>query len=191
MKILAKRLLWTVSVAAACAAAAQAAAQSHASSKPVTAPGFTRTNLPPVSGKAFPYSIEVPTGWQIRHVKSHPGIWLAPAGAEPPNDPRLIYIRISSSPFPNAQAVAANLKASDAQDDSWSASLLEIRQLGTVQGVLVRMDTGKGADARSTLALKLPFKEKSVDFMASASRADFDRLHASFERILLSVRPAK
>jgi hypothetical protein len=66
--------------------------------------------------------------------------------------------------------------------------LVEVRDLQGVKGVLVRMDSGAGDAARSTLVLKLPLEKAGVDFSASAPRAEFEKMLPTYERILLSVR---
>jgi hypothetical protein len=150
--------------------------------------GYHRIDLPGAEGKPFPYTVEVPEGWKVSEVKDVPGLWLGPAGAEPPSDPRLVYVRISLAPFSAPEAMAANIRANDAKNETWSAPLVEVKDVGDVKGVLVRMDSGAADKARSTLALKLPLDKGGVDFMASAARGDFEKLLPTYERILLSVR---
>ena len=68
------------------AAATPAAAETQAA--------FTRVELrPSQGGKALPYTIEIPTGWQVRQVEGFPGLWHGPADANPPEDPRLVGVR--------------------------------------------------------------------------------------------------
>jgi hypothetical protein len=136
----------------------------------------------------FPYTVEVPTGWAVKQSKDSPGLWLGPADAVPPKDPRLIYIRISLASLEDPAKVAAQIRESDAKNDALSAPLVEVRDLEGTKGVLVRLDSGTGESARSTLALKLPLEKGGVDFMASAPRAEFEKLLPTYERILLSVR---
>lgn len=149
---------------------------------------YQRVELPGGEGKPFPYTVEIPKDWQVREVEGMPGVWLGPAGVEPPNDPRLIYVRISLARVDNPEEVVTNIKASDAKQEGWSAPLAEVREVGGVKGVLVRMDSGVGDAARSTLALKLPLEGGGVDFMASAKRDEFEKLLPTYERVLLSVR---
>jgi hypothetical protein len=151
-------------------------------------PGYHRIDLPGGDGKPFPYTIEVPADWQVRQIKESPGLWLGPPAALPPSDPRLVYVRISLTGVPDADQAAANIRAADAKNASWTAPLVEVRDLGGVKGVLVRMDSGAAERARSTLALKLPLEKGGVDFLASAPRGEFDRMLPTYERILLSVR---
>ena len=63
-----------------------------------------------------------------------------------------------------------------------------MREVGGLRGILVRMDSGEGGEARSSLTLKLPFTGQAIDFVASAPRAEFERRLPLYERILLSVR---
>ncbi|HEV2844535.1 MAG TPA: hypothetical protein VG477_06795 [Thermoanaerobaculia bacterium] len=149
-----------------------------------------RVELKPSEGKALPYTIEVPGDWQVRQVEGAPGLWIGPAEAKPPQDPRLIWVRGSNAALGNPEAVATSIRETDAKEPSWAAPRVEVKDLGGVRGVLVRMDTGEGDKARSTLALKVPFQTVAVDFMASAGRADFEKMLPTYERILLSVRPA-
>lgn len=154
---------------------------------PKAAGGYHRVTLGPASNP-FPYDIEIPDGWDVRHDKGFDGIWLAPPDAVLGKDPRTVYVRISPSPMPDAATVIANIKKSDAEKPEWSAPELSAKKVGNVEGVLVRMDSGLGPAARSTLTLKVPLAPHSVDFMASASRAEFDKLRPLWERMLFSVR---
>jgi len=151
-----------------------------------------RVRLPGPDSKAFPYTIEIPAGWQVLFSKSVPGVFVGPASAlEPEKDERMIYVRVSGVSLIDPDAVVANIKKSDAADDTWSAPLVEVREIGGVRGVLVRMDSGSGAEARSTLVLKMPLGQTSVDFMASAPRAEFERLLPGYQRVILSVLPVR
>jgi hypothetical protein len=124
----------------------------------------------------------------VRQIQDSPGLWLGPMTAQPPKDPHLVYIRISLADLGDPEKVAANIRASDAKNDTWAAPVVEVRDLQGVKGVLVRMDSGAGDAAHSTLALKLPLEKGGVDFMASASKADFEKMLPTYQRILLSVR---
>jgi len=151
-----------------------------------------RVPLPGPDGKAFPYTVEIPAGWQVLFSKSVAGLFVGPASAlEPEKDERMIYVRVSSVSLLDPEAVVANIKKSDAADDTWSAPLVKVHEIGGVRGVLVRMDSGSGAEARSTLVLKMPLGQTSVDFMASAPRADFERLLPGYQRVILSVLPVR
>jgi hypothetical protein len=150
------------------------------------AAGFHRLELPAPSGQSFPYTVEVPADWQVLGLKDAPGVWLGPSGAKPPDDPRLVYVRISPVPLANPEAIVAAIKENDAKDDTWSASVVEVREVGGVKGVFVQVDDKE----RSTLTLKMPLAKTSVDFIGSARREDFARLRPSYERVLLSVRRA-
>jgi hypothetical protein len=152
---------------------------------------YRRVELKPTQGegKALPYTVEIPATWQVRQEAGYPGLWLGPADAKPPENPNLVYIRGSLVSLADAEKVAANIRDNDAKEASWSAPRVEVKDLGGVRGVLVRMDSGEGEKARSTLALKLPLGQNGVDFVASASRAEFEKMLPVYERILLSVRP--
>jgi hypothetical protein len=154
------------------------------------AAGYHRIELPAIAGKACPYTVEVPTGWQVLQAKDSSGIWLGPAGAQPSDDPQLVYVRVSPVSLANPEAVVAAIRANDAKDDTWSAPLVEVREVGGVKGVLVQMDTGTGDKARSALTLKMPLEKASVDFIGSARREEFGGLRPAYERVFLSVRPA-
>jgi hypothetical protein len=180
--------------AAACAAqtaptapAAQATPATQA--MPAAASSTHRVELPGAEGKPFPYTVEIPVEWQVREVKGIPGLWLGPHGAEPPNDPRLIYVRLSQTSLADPAATVAAIRANDASQADWSAPLVEVREVGGVRGVLVRMDSGEADKARSTLTLKLPVGRGSVDFMSSGPRARFEELRPAAEKVLLSVQP--
>jgi len=170
-------------VGASCALAS--AAEPPKPAPAAAAPPYRRLELPAPAGKIFPYTVEVPADWQVLTLKDAPGIWLGPAGAQPPDDPRLVYVRISPVPLANPQAIVAAIKANDAKDDTWSAPLVEVREVGGIQGVLVQMED----KTRSTLTLKMPLAKTSVDFIGSAKREDFARLRPSYELVLFSVRP--
>jgi hypothetical protein len=164
------------------------AAAAPAAAPATTASSYHRIEIPGAEGKPFPYTVEVPAGWQVREVPGSPGLWLGPADAQPPADPRLVYVRISLTPLDDVDKAAANIRANDAGNNDWSAPLVEVRDLEGVKAVLVRMDRGTAEAARSTLALKLPLEKGGVDFLASAPRAEFEKMLPTYERILLSVR---
>lgn len=168
-----------------------AAPEARPAQPAATAPAgaeYRRVELPGAEGKPFPYTVEIPKDWQVREVQGMPGVWLGPAGVEPPNDPRLIYVRISLARLDNPEQAVANIKANDAKQEAWSAPVAEVRDVNGVKGVLVRMDSGAGDAARSTLALKLPLETGGVDFMASAKRDEFEKMLPTYERVLFSVR---
>jgi len=150
---------------------------------------FHRIELPGANGRPFPYTVEVPADWQVRQAKEYPGLWLGPADAKLPDDPHLVYVRISTVSLADPAAVVASIKANDAADASWSAPLVEVREVGGVKGVVVQMDSGAGDKARSTLTVKLPLPKTSVDFIGSARPAEFAKLRPLYERVLFSVRP--
>ncbi|HYO17014.1 MAG TPA: hypothetical protein VE685_27785 [Thermoanaerobaculia bacterium] len=154
-------------------------------------PAYRRVELKPTQGegKALPYTVEIPADWQVRQETGYPGLWLGPADARPPESPKLIYVRGSLVSLADPEKVAASIRANDAKEGTWTAPRVEVMDLGGVRGVLVRMDSGEGDKARSTLALKLPLESTAVDFMASASRGEFEKMLPVYEKILLSVRP--
>lgn len=155
-----------------------------------TSPALRRIDVPGPEGKPFPYSIEIPADWQVQSSKNVPGVFLGPpAPAGPENDPHLIYVRVSPASVLDPDAVVANIKKSAGTD--WSAPLVEVREIGGVRGVLVRMDSGTADQARSTLVLKMPLGKTSLDFMVSGPRAEFERQLPDYQRVILSVRPAK
>jgi hypothetical protein len=158
---------------------------------PGAAPSGHRVELPGAQGKPFPYTIEIPHDWQVRQVKGIPGVWLGPTGAEPPEDPRLLYVRMSHVSLADPQKVVQSIRANDVTAMEWSASELEVREIGGVKGVWVRRETGEGAKARSTITLKLPVGASSVDFIASVPPAEYKKLGALAEKLILTVRPLK
>jgi hypothetical protein len=153
-------------------------------------PPYHRVELKPAKGAALPYTLEVPQDWQVRQVDGFPGLWIGPADAKPPEDPRLIWVRGSQVSLAKPDEVVANIKANDAAHAEWSAPRVEAREVGGVRGVLVQMESGAGDKARSSLTLKVPLQTVSVDFVASASRAEFPKMQPTYEKILLSLRPA-
>ena len=172
-----------------------AAASSSTPARPPAAAGAAgparRIEIPGFAGKPFPYTIEVPAGWQVLSSAQVPGgVFLGPAGvSEPAGDPRVIFIRVSPTPVIDPGAVVASIKKSAGV--TWSAPLVEVREVGGIRGVLVRMDSGSGDQARSTLVLKMPLgPSKSLDFMASSPRAEFEHRLPGYQRVILSVLPA-
>jgi len=156
-----------------------------------TAPASRRIDIPAPEGKPYPYSIEVPAGWQVQSSKNVPGVFLGPpAAGDPESDPHLIYVRTSPVTVLDPESVVASIKQKSAAD-GWSAPVLEVREVGGVRGVLVRMDSGAGDQARSTLVLKMPLGKNSLDFMFSGPRAEFERQLPSYQRVILSVLPKK
>jgi hypothetical protein len=150
-----------------------------------------RVELKGPQGAPLPYTIEVPADWQVRPVTGFPGLWIGPADAKPPEDPRLIWVHGSQVALADPAQIVANIKANDAQHPEWSAPRAEVRDLGGVKGVLWQLDSGTGDKARSVLTLKMPLQATKmfVDFSASAAPADFAKLQPTYEKILLSVRP--
>ncbi|HEY3568165.1 MAG TPA: hypothetical protein VGP73_09555 [Thermoanaerobaculia bacterium] len=173
-----------ISILAAAALSASAFAQD-----------FHRIELKPtgakVEGKPLPYTIEVPRDWQARQVAGLPGLWIGPADAKPPEDPRLIWVRGSQVPLVEPEKVVANIKTNDEKDPSWSAPRAEVREVGGVRGVLVETLTGEKDKARGTLTLKVPLANVSLDFIGSSPAAELPKMLPLYERILLSVRPVE
>jgi hypothetical protein len=174
-----------VLLALVCALAFGAGLQAVEKEKP-----YHRITVGPQAGASLPYTIEVPEGWQIVQAKEVPGLFLGPPGAIPPNDPSLIYVRGSQVSLANPAQVAQSIRENDEKQPTWTAPRIEVKDLGGVKGLLVRMDSGEGEKARSTLVLKLPLGDKGVDFLCQAPRAQFDKNLPMYERLLLSVRPA-
>lgn len=172
----------------ALALAAPPSSTSAAPGKPAEGT-FHRIELAAGPGKTLPYTIEVPMGWEPRQVAGIPGLWVGPADAKPPEDPRLIWVRGTMISLAEPDKLVATIRANDAADPKWSAPRVEVKEVGGVRGVLVQMDTGEGDKARSSLILKLPLEKVSVDISASASRAEFPQRLPLYERILLSARP--
>jgi hypothetical protein len=166
------------------------------SEKPMAAPAaeaFHRVDLKPTrsQGEPIPYTLEVPVDWQVREIEGFPGLWIGPADAKPPQDPRLIWIHGSTVSMAEPEKLVANIKASDAEKPEWSAPRVEVKEVGGIRGLLVQMDAGEGDKARSNLTLKLPLQNLAIDFVATASREEFAKNLPLYERILLSVRPAE
>jgi hypothetical protein len=179
----------------ALAFAAPPSTASKPASKPAppAAEAFHRVELKPTQskGQPLPYTVEVPAEWQVREIEGFPGLWIGPADAEPPQDPRLIWIHGSTVSMANPEGVVTNIRAADAEKAEWSAPRVEVKEVGGVRGVLVRMDAGEGDKARSNLTLKLPLDKLAIDFVATADRAEFEKNLPLYERILLSVRPVQ
>jgi len=151
---------------------------------------YHRIELKPAQGKALPYTLEVPRDWQVRQVDGFPGLWIGPADAKPPEDPRLIWVRGSQVALAEPEKIVANIKANDASHAEWSAPRVEARTVGGVRCVLVQMESGEGDKARTSLTLKVPFQTVSVDLVASAAKPEFPKMLPTYEKILFSVQPA-
>jgi hypothetical protein len=188
MKLKSLFLLIACSALPALALAAPPSSATVAPGKPAEGT-FHRIELAAGPGKVLPYTIEVPMGWEPRQVAGIPGLWVGPADAKPPEDPRLIWVRGTMISLAEPDKLVATIRANDAADPKWSAPRVEVKEVGGVRGVLVQMDTGEGDKARSSLILKLPLEKVSVDISASASRAEFPQRLPLYERILLSARP--
>jgi hypothetical protein len=170
---------------------AVAALPAFAWQAPVISPAYHRVDLKHSSGSSLPYTVEIPDGWELREDKAYPGLWLGPADAKIPSDSRLVWVRGSRTSLLDRDDAIAKIRAADEKDAGWAASVVEAKEVGGVKGVLVRMDSGEGTEARSTLALKMPFYNTSLDFMASGPRAEFEKMLPVYEQILFSVRPAQ
>lgn len=189
------RLRFALPFLVAATAASLASAAPPAKPAPAAAaPAFHRVELKPASvaqGKPLPYTIEVPADWQVRQIEGFPGLWIGPEDAKPPQDPRLIWIHGSMVSMAEPEKVVENIRATDKEKPEWSAPRVEVRDVGGVRGILVRMDAGEGDKARSNLTLKVPLEKLALDFVATADRAAFEKNLPLYERILLSVRPAE
>jgi len=169
---------------------AVAFAPSPAAGAPVQPTALKHVELPPdPSGQPFPYTLDVPAGWEMRRVKDVPGVFLGPADAVPPNDPRLVYVRLSPTPMNDPQKTVESIRAAD-EKSPWSAPFLEAREVNGIPAVLLRMDSGEGDKARSTLVLKLPHGQGGVDLLGSAPRAEFAQLLPVYQKVFFSVRRA-
>ncbi len=157
---------------------------------PKPEPRFHRVEIKPEKGAALPYTLEVPQDWQVRQDANFPGLWIGPADAKPPEDPRLIWVRGSKVSLAKPAEIVANIKANDAAHPEWSAPRVETRTVGGASCVLIEMETGTGDKARTSLTLKVPFETVSVDLIASSTRAEFPKMRPLYERILFSVQPA-
>lgn len=169
-------------------AAAQAPA-APVQGTPAKPAALKRIELPGAPGKPFPYTVEVPANWEMHQLEGIPGVFLGPSDAQPPNDPRLVYVRISPTPMDDPAKTVANIRAAD-EKQPWSVPFIEARQVNGIPAVLLRMDSGEGASARSTLVLKLPLEGGGVDFLGAAPRSEFDKLVASYQKVFFSVRKA-
>jgi hypothetical protein len=169
--------------------ALSAAASLGAAPAPPAAAAYHRVTLSGGPGKDLPFTIEIPKDWQMRMEQGYPGLWLGPADAKAPQDPRLIWVRGSQVSLANPEEVVKNIKANDEAKKEWTAPRVEVRDLGGLKSILVQMDTGEGDAARSTLTLKVPFGQLGLDLVASTSRAEFKKRVGQYERILLSLRP--
>jgi hypothetical protein len=175
--------LFLVATFAICAVTAAATAP--------PAPMTRRIDLIGPDGKVFPYSVEIPVDWQVVPDPEKKGLWLAPAGVDPGKDPRSVFVRPSPADLRKPEETVRSIQENDKKDDTWAAPLVAVRPVGTTgtRGILVQMDSGKGASARSLLVLKLPVGPESVDLMGVAPRALFAALRPAYEKILFSVQP--
>ncbi|HEY0558424.1 MAG TPA: hypothetical protein VGG20_29505 [Thermoanaerobaculia bacterium] len=182
-------------LAASLAMLALSALPTMSATAPTPEPKFHRVEIKPPKDSALPYNgvlpftLEVPQDWQVRQVAEFPGLWIGPADAKPPEDPRLIWVRGSKVSLAKPAEIVANIKANDAAHPEWSAPRVETRTVGGASCVLVQMETGAGDKARTSLTLKAPFQTVSVDFIASSSRAEFPKMLPLYERILFSMQP--
>ena len=176
-----------VPVRAAKPPAAKPAAPAPAPVAPATT---RRVDLIGPDGAVFPYSVEIPLDWQVLPDTEQKGLWLAPAGVEPKNDPRSVLVRSSTADLREPETTVRAIQENDKKDDTWAAPLVAVRPVGGTRGVLVQMNSGKGAAAHSLLILKLPVGKTSVDLMGAAPPALFASLRPLYEKILFSVQPA-
>jgi hypothetical protein len=156
------------------------------------ASGTRRIDLIGPDGKVFPYTVEIPADWQVLPDPEKKGLWLAPAGVEPGKDPRSVFVRPSPADLRKPEETVRSIEENDKKDETWAAPLVAVRPVGsagTIRGVLVQMDSGQGASARSLLVLKLPVGPESVDLMGVAPRVLFPSLRPAYEKVLFSVQP--
>ncbi len=184
-------------LAAALPLAAQVSVTPAKPAAPAAKPGAAASDVrrivvaPSKGGAPLPYSIEVPTTWIVRQADNLPGLFIGPADAKPPDDPRLIWIRGSQVPLSNPYQVVESIKANDPAKSGWSAPRAEIKNLGGVSAVLVRIDAGTGDKVRSSLILKLPLIDHSADFVMTADKGQFELQESAYEKMFLSVRPVQ
>lgn len=181
----------TAALAASAPAAATAPAPAAASTSPSAGEDFHRVELPGAADKKFPYTIAVPRGWTVHEIKDQPNLlWLGPDGINPESDSHAVWVRLSPAVLGKPEDVVENFKKKVPADGSWTAPVVEVREVGGVRGVWVQMTSAtSGGGSRKTLILKLPLPKTSVDFMAAASGDAFDKMRPEYERILTSVRP--
>ncbi len=148
-----------------------------------------RLELPGGPGVPFPYTIDVPKGWTARQVPNDPGLWIGPADAVPNKDPRFVYVRISTVALDAPAKTASAIRENDARDDKWKASTVEVRDLNGTSGVWVEIERGEGDAKRQSLTVKLPLPKTSVDFVFTATVADFAKYRQEFEGYLKGIRP--
>jgi hypothetical protein len=151
-----------------------------------------RIQLPGVGGKPFYYTLAVPDDWMVyQEKKVDAGMWIGPPGAQA-GDPRMVYVRVTTTSLTSVEAAANSLRRADAADVTWSASSIEIKQVGSVRGLLVQIDAGPGDWEHSTLSLRLPLPNRnSAEFWFAGNRYDFAKLRPFYEKVLLSVLPYK
>jgi hypothetical protein len=196
LAVVAAILCLTLGAAAPARAAKPAATPPAAPAAPVVSvPVATtrRVELIGLDGAVFPYSVEIPADWQVLPDAEKKGLWLAPPGGEPANDPRSIFVRASSADLRDPGTTVRSIQENDKKDDTWAAPLVAVHPVGTggtKRGVLVQMNSGKGVSARSLLFLKLPVGATSVDLIGTAPPALFASLRPLYEKIFFSVQPA-
>lgn len=151
-------------------------------------PGLQPMTLPAIPDQGpFPYTLDVPAGWEVHADPEVPGFWVGPPGSHAAEGGELIYVRSSPVELVDPAQVADSIRATAAQSPEWSAPRVQVveKRGGTVQGLWVEMVRPE----RTTLVVKLPLGAKSVDFMASAPPAALEELRPLLTRILESVRP--
>jgi Protein of unknown function (DUF4238) len=132
----------------------------------------------------YPYTIEIPVGWQVHETNSM--LLLAPSAAVN-LCPEAIGVIAASDTLFEPQVVAANLRQN--LKGLKSASVIEV---DGVAGVLTECDRidENGDAAYSLLDLILPTASGSVRFIGQSPRALFASLRPHYERVMLSVRRA-
>jgi len=171
---------------------AAAAPATPAAPAPPATPTGRRIDLIGPDGKVFPYTVEIPADWQVVPDPEKKGLWLGPAGVDPGKDPRSVFVRPSPADLRKPEETVLSIQENDKKDDTWAAPLVAVRPVGPAggtRGVLVQMESGQGARARSLLVLKLPVGSESVDLMGVAPPILFPSLRPTYEKILFSVQP--
>jgi hypothetical protein len=144
----------------------------------------------------LPYSLEVPTDWAASPFNNNALIILGRPGQVPAEvgkrvNPNIVTVRSSQVDLAKPEEVVATIKANSATDPDWKVSLVEVKEVGGVRGILVRSHQGEGDAARTTLILKLPLKSGSIDFIAQARPEEFDAHLPLYERVLYSIQPVE
>jgi len=151
-----------------------------------------RIPVPSLAGEEnHPFTIEIPSTWEVRRDLPAPGVFLGPPEGDPDSHPEMVLVHESEVPLGEPEAVLTNIRA-NAETRSWALLEAEVRDFGGVLGLwIVRKLPPAGAHGeRVNVAVKLPLGGKSLDLMATVPMAEYEALSAQLERMLQSVRPA-